>query len=74
MAKNKLKQKVIKEIQQELGGDVSQIESVVESQFEYVAYTISKGLFNSIRLPYFGRFKVNPYRLQKLNISLAKKR
>ena len=71
MAKNKLKIEIIKEVQKELEGNYSEIESVVESQFEFIRYTIEKGLFNSVRMPYFGRFKVNPYRLQKLNVALA---
>jgi nucleoid DNA-binding protein len=72
--KNKIKHNIIQEIQKELGGSYDEIESVVESQFDFVKYTIEKGLFNSIRLPYFGRFLVNPYRLKKLNIELAKNR
>lgn len=74
LAKNKLKLELIKEVQKELGGSCSEIESVVESQFQFIKYTIEKGLFNSVRMPYFGRFKVNPYRLQKLNLALAKNR
>lgn len=74
MANNKLKSELIKEVQKELGGSYSEIESVVESQFQFIKYTIEKGLFNSVRMPYFGRFKVNPYRLQKLNVALAKNR
>ena len=74
LAKNKLKSELIKEVQKELGGSYSEIESVVESQFQFIKYTIEKGLFNSVRMPYFGRFKVNPYRLQKLNVALAKNR
>lgn len=74
LANNKLKSELIKEVQKELGGSYSEIESVVESQFQFIKYTIEKGLFNSVRMPYFGRFKVNPYRLQKLNVALAKNR
>lgn len=73
LAKNKLKQEVIKEIQAELGGSVQEIESVVESQFNFIKQTMERGLFDSVRLPYFGRFKVNPYRLRKLNIAVATK-
>lgn len=71
LAKNKLKQEVIKEIQAELGGSMQEIESVVESQFEFIKQTMERGLFDSVRLPYFGRFKVNPYRLRRLNIAIA---
>jgi nucleoid DNA-binding protein len=74
LGRNKLKNEIIKEIKDELGGTTAEIESVVESQFSFIAYTIGKGLFNSVRMPYFGRFRVNPYRLRKLNIALAKRK
>lgn len=70
--RNKIKAEIIKTIKDELGGTTAEIESVVESQFQFIAYTMSKGLFDSVRMPYFGRFKVNPYRLRKLNLYKAK--
>jgi len=72
LAKNKLKHEIAKEIQKELGGDLNPIEQVIESQFAFIRYTIEKGWFDSVRMPYFGRFKVNPYRLRRLNISISK--
>jgi len=71
LARNKIKYEVAREIQDELGGTLQDIESVIESQFDFIKYTIEKGLFNSVRMPYFGRFWVNPYRLRKLNISIS---
>ena len=73
MAKNKLKHEIYKEIQKEIGGDLKEIEAIVDSQFAFSAKTIAIGMFDSVRLPYFGRFCVNPYRLHKLNISIATK-
>lgn len=70
MAKNRLKHEIAKEIQQEIGGDLGPIQEVIESQFAFVKYTLEKGWFDSVRLPYFGKFFVNPYRLRKLNISI----
>lgn len=72
LAKNKLKHEIAKEIQEELGGDLGPIQDVIESQFAFIKYTIERGRFDSIRMPYFGRFKVNPYRLRRLNISISK--
>jgi nucleoid DNA-binding protein len=69
--RNKIKAEIIKTVKDELGGSTTEIESVVESQFQFIAYTMSKGLFDSVRMPYFGRFKVNPYRLRKLNLYKA---
>jgi len=70
LAKNRLKHEIAKEIQQEIGGDLGPIQEVIESQFAFVKYTLEKGWFDSVRLPYFGKFFVNPYRLRKLNISI----
>lgn len=74
MAKNKQKTALIKEVQEELGGSYAEIESVVDSQFNFIRTTLEAGYFNSVRMPYFGRFMVNPYRLQKLNVALASNR
>lgn len=67
MGHNKVKQQLIREIKDEMGGSIKEIESIVESQFEYLAYQMGKGEFNGIRLPYFGIFHVNPNRVKKLN-------
>ena len=59
MAKNKLKQEIYKEIKE--------IESICESQFQFLAYTMAKGEFDGVRMSYFGRFHVNPNRVKNLN-------
>jgi len=43
-----------------------EIEKAVQSQIECIAYVMKKGGGESIRLPYFGKFDVHPYRLKKL--------
>jgi nucleoid DNA-binding protein len=73
LARNKLKYEVYKEIQDEIGSSIAEIEGVVDSQFSFIAKIIARGLFESVRLPYFGRFSVNPYRLRRLNIEKGKK-
>lgn len=73
LAKNKLKKEVYQDIQSEIGGELHEIESIVDSQFSFLAKHMSLGYFDSVRLPYFGRFAVNPYRLRKINISKATK-
>tara|TARA_R110001592_G_scaffold175460_3_gene414570 strand:- start:1935 stop:2150 length:216 start_codon:yes stop_codon:yes gene_type:complete len=40
------------------------IESIVMHQFKYVNKIMSKGEFDSIRLPYFGKFHVNANRIK----------
>ena len=46
---------------------IQKIEEVVYYQFKFVAATIKKGLFESVRLPYLGKFHVNPNRIKYLN-------
>jgi nucleoid DNA-binding protein len=67
MAQNKIKEKLIKEIKDEMGGTTKELRSIIESQFEYVAYRMGKGEFEGIRLPYFGLFHCNPNRVKNLN-------
>jgi nucleoid DNA-binding protein len=43
------------------------VEEAVYSQFAFVASTIRKGQFESIRLPYLGKFHVRGGRLNYLN-------
>ena len=74
MAKNKIIQKIYKEIQEEMGGDLQEIEQICESQFEYLEKIMKRGAFDSVRLSYFGRFHVNPNRLKKLNDAAFQRR
>lgn len=46
---------------------VKQVERIVTYQFKFVADIMSKGKFESIRLPYFGRFSVNKNRVKYIN-------
>jgi len=73
MAANKLKDKLYKKLAEEYGTTVEEIRSIVDSQFEFLRKTIEHGAFNSVRIPFFGRFYVNPYRLHKLNIEKVQK-
>ena len=40
------------------------VEDIVYSQFKFVSNIIKEGEFDSIRLPYFGKFYVNKNRLK----------
>lgn len=67
MKRNKLKREIVKEIKKDQGGKESDIWNVTEFQWEFVRKTITEGLFNSIRLPYLGKFSVSLFRLKKIN-------
>lgn len=68
MAKrNEVKQQIYREIAKETGATINEIEQCVETQFAFIEQTIKKGEFDTIRLPYLGKFTVNPKRVQNLN-------
>jgi nucleoid DNA-binding protein len=45
---------------------ISKVEEIVNYQFKYVSKIIKEGNFESIRLPYFGKWSVNPNRVKYL--------
>ena len=49
------------------------IEQMVNYQFKYISKIIKLGKFESIRLPYFGKFSVNPNRVKHLTKLKTKK-
>ena len=67
MKRNKLKREIVKEIKKDQGGKESDIWNVTEFQWEFVRKTITEGLFNSILIPYLGKFSVSLFRLKKIN-------
>jgi len=60
-----------REIAQELGATHSEVYNIVESQFTYVKKVMEHGAFETVRLPYLGKFTVNAKRVQLLNDRLA---
>ena len=73
MAKNAVKEKLYRQLAEEYGASIDEIRQICESQFQFLRNTIEHGAFDSVRLPMFGRFYVNPYRLHKINITKVKK-
>ncbi len=45
---------------------LEKVESIVTSQFKYVAKIMGDGSFDSVRLPYFGKFSSKPGRRKML--------
>jgi len=43
---------------------LQKVKEIVEHQFKFVEKIIKKGDFDSIRLPYFGKWSVNPNRVK----------
>tara|TARA_R110000803_G_scaffold23388_5_gene57504 strand:+ start:1443 stop:1661 length:219 start_codon:yes stop_codon:yes gene_type:complete len=46
---------------------LNKIESIINHQFKYVVKIMKQGDFKTIRLPYFGKFSVNPKRVEHIN-------
>ena len=43
------------------------IKEIISSQFKFTALIMSSGNFDTIRLPYLGKFTVNPNRVKHIN-------
>ena len=46
---------------------IKQVEEIVNHQFKFVTKIVKKGDFDTIRLPYFGKFMVNKNRVKHIN-------
>ena len=46
---------------------IQKIEEIVFYQFNFVKDVMKRGKFEAVRLPYLGKFHVNPGRLKHLN-------
>tara|TARA_R110002012_G_scaffold221177_2_gene392745 strand:+ start:288 stop:524 length:237 start_codon:yes stop_codon:yes gene_type:complete len=46
---------------------IKEVEKIVMHQFKFVANIMSKGNFETVRLPYFGKFSVNKKRVKFIN-------
>lgn len=65
MSKNK--REIIHYLANKYNLPLSKIEEIVNHQFKFVADVMDKGEFDSIRLPYFGKFSVKAGRLKHIN-------
>lgn len=63
----KNRKEIIKQISENIGAPISEVEQIVNSQSEYVAYVMEHSGFETVMLPYLGKFLVNPKRLKYLN-------
>lgn len=59
-------EKVYTEIAEELGISKTQVKSIADSQFSFIAKTMREKLFDDVRLKFLGIFKVKPGRLKYL--------
>ena len=52
---------------------IKKVTEIINYQFKYVTKIMAKGKFESIRLPYFGKFYVKPGRLKYMKEKNVKK-
>ena len=52
----KSKKEIIQTLATKYNLPLEKVEKIVNSQFKYVTKIMSNGKFDSVRLPYFGRF------------------
>jgi len=65
--RNEVKQEIYREIAKESGGTMQEIEKCVEAQFQFIERIMKRGEFDTVRMPYLGKFTVKPGRLKMLN-------
>tara|TARA_R110000751_G_scaffold194258_5_gene299696 strand:+ start:2918 stop:3133 length:216 start_codon:yes stop_codon:yes gene_type:complete len=46
---------------------LSKVEKIIGHQFKYLEKIMKEGKLEAVRLPYFGKFSVNPKRIKYLN-------
>ena len=52
---------------------LSKVEDIIKHQFKFIEKIMKKGDFESVRLPYFGKFSVNPKRVKHITDLKLKK-
>jgi nucleoid DNA-binding protein len=63
----KSKKEIIQTLATKYNLPLEKIERIINSQFKYVAKVMSGGEFDSIRLPYFGKFHSKKERRDIIN-------
>lgn len=66
MARPVDRDKIEREIAEELGLTEIEVRQATRHQFRYVQRVMAEGTFDSVRLPYFGKFHVEPGRRKNL--------
>jgi len=65
MLKNK--KEIIYSLANKYNLSLKKTEEIINYQFKYITKIMKEGKFETIRLPYFGKFSVNPNRVKHIN-------
>jgi nucleoid DNA-binding protein len=63
----KSKREIIQHLATKYNLPLSKIEQMVDHQFKVVSDVMTQGEFSTIRIPYFGKFSVNPNRVKHID-------
>lgn len=66
--------KIIQKLATKYNLPLKTVEDIVYFQFKYVADVMELGDFQSIRLPYFGKFHAKPLRIDHINDKTRRKK
>ena len=70
---NRNKKEIIHYLSNKYNLPIKKVEQMINHQFKYVSNVMHLGNFEIIRLPYFGKFSVNPNRVKHLTKLKTKK-
>ena len=65
MARNR--EEIVEELATKHNLTVEEINDIINHQFKFVSMVMTKGDFDTVRLPYFGKFTVNKNRVKHIN-------
>ena len=60
------REEIIEHLAYKYNLSVEEVEEIVNHQFKFVSSIVQKGNFDTIRLPYFGKFIVNKNRVKHI--------
>ena len=61
------REEIIEHLANKYGLSFEEVEDIINHQFKFVSDVIEKGDFDTVRLPYFGKFTVNKNRVKHIN-------
>ena len=61
------REEIVRKLSYKYDIPIKVVNNIVNYQFKYIADTMKKGNFDTIRLPYFGKFTVNKSRIKHIN-------
>ena len=64
---SKAKKEIVQILATKYNLPLEKVDSIITSQFKYVAKIMADGTFDAVRLPYFGKFHSKPSRRENIS-------